>query len=548
MADSSSCAPPRQRRSRTGCEECRRRHWKCNEAKPACAYCQSVGRPCVYSRQLSWGGRPFKKSRFGKCLDSGARAVTSTGSDDTAATSKDFVYTYSPEAVSSRPRSESSSTTSSNTTVSEQEIPVIATAQAPTTAEDLAALSALHLHVLAVAPGVSPESRPLFDYFVHGMSVSISCHKGIQDELCSAIVPMAVQVPHLLSAVLALAAAHRQTSGLFQGERRFEMMKGKSLQQLRSALDCFNPADNDQLLATTLILCMVEIISPNPSNASWRSHLHGAATLFAHRHTSSRSNLTSASSFLRRKYQALQAIALACGSRRYTGPILLSPAAETAAYIDDLAGFSTNLLPIFRAINDLESSHEMQESDFVCDDPPGPPHFDCHSPVEHQSHLLFDRIQEMLATQKLSRSQQNPGNLPQAIHHDFCLLDEAHHHMAILQVFRRGSLSVPRQVIDDSRRAILAILASISYHSTPCPAVAALPPLFVAGSFCTNPADRDKVRSLLKTLWVNFGMGNVRSCRTVLEKWWRQQDCAVDKMGALAHQSYGKSILRHRSQ
>jgi hypothetical protein len=64
------------RRSRTGCNECRRRHRKCNEIKPTCAYCDSVGVQCVYGRKFSWGGRPFKKSRFGKCLDAGATTVS----------------------------------------------------------------------------------------------------------------------------------------------------------------------------------------------------------------------------------------------------------------------------------------------------------------------------------------------------------------------------------------------------------------------------------------------------------------------------------------
>lgn len=83
MTDSKSSATQMQRRSRKGCNECRRRHWKCNEAKPSCAYCQSVGRPCVYSRQLSWGGRSFKKSRFGKCLDLGATTINITSPNGT---------------------------------------------------------------------------------------------------------------------------------------------------------------------------------------------------------------------------------------------------------------------------------------------------------------------------------------------------------------------------------------------------------------------------------------------------------------------------------
>lgn len=76
MAELVADAPRPSKRSRSGCDECRRRHWKCDEAKPTCAFCQSASRVCVYARQLSWGGRPFKRSRFGKCLDSEAQLVS----------------------------------------------------------------------------------------------------------------------------------------------------------------------------------------------------------------------------------------------------------------------------------------------------------------------------------------------------------------------------------------------------------------------------------------------------------------------------------------
>lgn len=270
---------------------------------------------------------------------------------------------------------------------------------------------------LAITPTISETLRPLFDYFVHRMTVSISRHRGIQDEICSSIVPVAMQVPYLLFAVLALAAAHRQSSGLVQGDCQFELMKGKSPKQLRSSLDQFSPSDNDQVLATTLILCMVEVISLTPSTSSWRSHLYGAATLSAYHSTCAGSSGSSSSAFLRRKHQTLQAIALACGSKSYEGRILINPSHENA-HIDDLAGFSTNLLPILKDTNDLERLHKDHGSKLHCDAPPGPLHFDCNSLMEHQSHLLFDRIRVLMGKRKMSRMK---GDLSWAIYQDLYL-------------------------------------------------------------------------------------------------------------------------------
>lgn len=384
-----------------------------------------------------------------------------------------------------------------------------------------------------------PEAhRALLDHFINVTTVSISCHRGIQNELCSTIMPMAFEVPHLLTAVLALAAAHRQSANPNQEDQQFGLLQGHSLKQLRSALSRFDPKENDQVLATILIMCVAEIIVPSTTDTSvWRSHLHGAATLSAQQWFAKGAGGSSTSSLLRRKYQALQAVALACGFKRYDGCILATPV-HNNVHIDDLAGYSTRLLPIFKEINDLDLIRETSGSDFFCDQEPGPPHFDCNSLLEHQSHLLFDRIVALMAERNISELQKD-GVFPSVVSQDLYRLDEAYHHMAILQVFRRGSLSVPLQLIDDSRGAILTCLSAMEYEANPCPGVAALPPLFVAGSLCSNTADKQKVRRLLKTMWMRYSMGNVRQCRVVLERWWKEQDERTSAKSMLADGSGG---------
>lgn len=44
-------------------------HRKCDEKKPSCAACVRGKKTCSYGLKLSWGGRPFGKSRFGKCIN-----------------------------------------------------------------------------------------------------------------------------------------------------------------------------------------------------------------------------------------------------------------------------------------------------------------------------------------------------------------------------------------------------------------------------------------------------------------------------------------------
>lgn len=61
--------PPKRskhRRSRNGCQACKKAKIKCDEAQPICSNCAKAHRECDYSVKLIWGGRPYKKPRVEK--------------------------------------------------------------------------------------------------------------------------------------------------------------------------------------------------------------------------------------------------------------------------------------------------------------------------------------------------------------------------------------------------------------------------------------------------------------------------------------------------
>ncbi|KAF2496095.1 hypothetical protein BU16DRAFT_366852 [Lophium mytilinum] len=280
------------------------------------------------------------------------------------------------------------------------------------------------------------------------------------------------------------------------------------------------------MLATTIILCMTEITLPNDGKASWRTHLQGASALIErmHQHGNHPSNSATVL-LLARKYQALKVIALACGKTPLDRSFLTVGTGDEQAKIDDLAGYSRDLLPIFQGISALDKTLDTYDPHFVCEEAPGSPHFDYSSPLEHESHLLFDRVRRLLV-KRAPPSGFSYSNLAKCIRDDLFLLDEAYHHMAILQIYRQGSLSVPYGIIEGSKQRILACLSSMTYCASLCPGVAALPPLFVAGCLCSDVVDREEVRRLLKVLWINFGMGNVIASKEILERAWKRQDAA----------------------
>lgn len=82
--DSQEPGTSKLKRSRNGCNECRRLHRRCDEEKPACLNCREAGKACSYQRPLSWGGRPFRKSTFGYALESGVVEIPIVDSEDDA--------------------------------------------------------------------------------------------------------------------------------------------------------------------------------------------------------------------------------------------------------------------------------------------------------------------------------------------------------------------------------------------------------------------------------------------------------------------------------
>ncbi|KAJ9133726.1 hypothetical protein NKR23_g10559 [Pleurostoma richardsiae] len=365
---------------------------------------------------------------------------------------------------------------------------------------------------------VPARFRPLLDYFQHAVSRSLSCHEGIRRDICSAIIPISLQSPHLLAAVLCVSACHRQSAGLPQGYDEITQLRTTAIQSLNIALACSDRGESEAALGTSLVLCMCEIVSPEAKRDTWRLHLSGASALLSKLYAQRTSILrqpSSAIAFMKRIYLSLKAIALGCGmaSYRFIGDEVPLDDGSLPGndYIDDLAGFSTALLPIFNVINRLDKSESNQRAS-------------CSVDADMPVHLLIQRVRTMLAVR--SHSTFRPTLvLPESTQTDFYLLDEAYHHMALLQLYRHAAPASPLYGGPDpatqvSVRRIISCISDMEIESLPCPGVATLPPLFTAGRAATAPQDRERILRLLDKVWGCFGMGNVVATREFLQRLW----------------------------
>ncbi len=335
---------------------------------------------------------------------------------------------------------------------------------------------------------------------------------------------MALECSHLFAASLSLAASHRQSVGLEQSLLQIEYLRSASVKELRFALNSSDISKYDSAVATTLVLCMADIVAGGEKPDSWRVHLYGAGALLAGINRSRTSTRTPVEDFLKRLYVSINAIALSCGTRKFQ-PSRTPTVEET--YIDDLAGYSTKLLPIFEEINDLGSSMDGHAE---CDLEGDTLSYHSRQDLAYNSQLLFDRVRSMLAVRTpIFRAGLEVSTLAQR---DLYTLDEAYHHMALLQICRRGSLTLSLSVIQQSVRRIVACVSSMAFLQEPCPCAAALPPFFIAGCAATVKEDQEIIFTLMDQLWACFGMSNVKTAQDILRRTWMPRSSNTDENGA----------------
>ncbi|CAG9984572.1 unnamed protein product [Clonostachys byssicola] len=310
---------------------------------------------------------------------------------------------------------------------------------------------------------------------------------------------MAMGSQQLMAAMLCVASSHRLSVGLEQTEVNVFKLHAVSARLLQGAICCATrPEVLVMALATSLVLCLSNIVSSSSHSQEWGVHLKGTSALIK-RLDESRYKFEKSTRVLLRFYTSLTAIA---ASR-------VQSDGGMQDYIDDLAGFSTSLKPIIDAMQTLDRSHGRTEAGST----------DTHShhgPSATESYLdLVTKVNAMIQLRTLQFRPEITDSLSDATKLDFWLLDEAYHHMVLLQLYNRmdcADISL-QYSIGFSVKRIISCIGSMEIVARPCPGVATLPPLFEAGCSAIAAEDRTEIARLLEHIRTCFGMGNV-ACTT----------------------------------
>ncbi|OKL64251.1 hypothetical protein UA08_00065 [Talaromyces atroroseus] len=516
------------RRSRTGCQNCRRLHRKCDETKPACLGCLASGKQCTYSLRVSWGGRPFAKSSFGKCLRTDVAVVPTAESTDAGQSrsnpeeNEDTSFVYG--LAESRHRiEEAESDSQSSSTPSRLSSPVRASPANSITAETYATSISQNPSHLSQLP---PSHRLLLDHFCNAVTRSFSLHLSTHHGFCMTYLPLAldpVTGNGLLPAVLEAAALHRKSLGLYHNERELIALRHESIRQFKLPTIGKNPVDDDKALATALILCLCDILAGGEKANSWQLHLQGATAMI--QQASEGGDMSQESDlrrFLRRWCESLEVLSIIGPDSKLAGQTVES---SNLDYIDEFHGFCRRLIPIFQEVHlllmECQSLQEMLEL-------VGP----SHPMVERMSYVVEGRCRAAINSVKSSLAQTSYSFHPciqsymsPQVQSEFVSLNKAFHHGILLHLYRRVQGLPPTDSnIEASVQAIILHLSELDLRDEACPGVAMLQPLFDAGCASYSMHHRDRVIELMNTLEKRYGMGNVSRARAFLQEYWVEFD------------------------
>jgi hypothetical protein len=403
-------------------------------------------------------------------------------------------------------------------------------------------------------PGLAPNCRQLLDYFAQKVTRTFSLHTAVQSRFCSTYIPIALQAStgsHLLAAMLSLSAIHRKHAGVDQSEDLIAYLRYQSVKRLKLPVIGQSREADDVAMATTLLLCLSEIMSGGEKPNSWRLHLQGVAAIQRGMHEADKKNPnaveTPIRSFLRRWSVALEVLALLCGAPMSESDVqfVLHVAKPDGGedYIDEFHGFTTKLVPIFGEINLMSIELHSNQASGI---PPNPSEPAVSPELRKRCFVLIKHIESLINEKNHKFHPAIQSSITPTDRSSFTYLNEAYHHVGLLQIYVR-ILNLPSYAptVQLSVKRTIYCISTMNFSLEACPAVAILQPVFTAGCEACEVGDRDAVLDYLGMLERAYGMGNVGVAREFLRELWVQRDARQERNVRLRWDEFMRKCCWH---
>ncbi|RHZ56592.1 transcription factor domain-containing protein [Aspergillus thermomutatus] len=334
------------------------------------------------------------------------------------------------------------------------------------------------------------------------------------------LVATAVETPHLLHALLAASCSHhaRLVKETSTSQRTILKFTDLAITGLRAALSDPTETLKPQTAMTAMILCTNDVCNGNAR--TWKVHLSGVMRLLTpllERQSTTDGDIDPFVLCLLKWFATLDILAGLSGTHegcvndgQYWN-LTRSPSCGIGQ-VDEICGYSTELMPLLARIGQLARRNVHEQSIFEI-------FTESSSTLSEE---LTDEAQD-LERKIISIANQSPSAATLASH-DQVLASELHNthlafiHSALLHLYRRVEL-LPKSH-PKSRAQVAAILDNVQIIRPFSPAnVLILWPIFSAGCETDDLCERQSIQTRMLNMQT-MGMGNFTRARDALARYW----------------------------
>ncbi|KAJ5089686.1 hypothetical protein N7532_008370 [Penicillium argentinense] len=341
------------------------------------------------------------------------------------------------------------------------------------------------------------------------------------DYFLRTMISAAMETPHLLYALLAIACSHHGRLVKDSTPKpKMTCLKYTNLaiSNLRETIKSQDQSLKAETVTTAMVLCTNDVCNGNMQ--AWRTHLRGVLRLLAARLEHQKDFDATEEPFiwaLTKWFKTMDIIAALSGFDGVcihdpgNGPLDKSPSTENV-YIDDICGYSLVLIPLLARVSELVRLQSLRHVPSGIDSSNGP---SLETMVEIGA----------LETKILSLSDKiAPSGTEEKDKHLAIELKSTHLafvHTALLHLHRRVQLLPTHH--SKVRLDIENILDALNNIQPSSPAnILILWPIFSAGCETTIVTERDMIQERM-TKMQGLGMGNFTRARELLQRFWESE-------------------------
>ncbi|KAF4439878.1 cytochrome P450 4ac1 [Fusarium acutatum] len=482
--------------------------------------CVEAGSICKYEVMLSWGGRSFAKSTFGKCLHDIERT-------DSTSAGNGFVYSTThaqlPRPMASRRTTATRSDVNHGRTLQHSKESHVM--ENPPNTQDgnvTNANASLMLrsdcipealiprpqHQISFLP---PMAQYLFQFYLSETMRLTVPSSYAKTEICRFLVPMSLQEPSLLYAVMAFAAVHLDAIGMLPGnsQRLIDSLHWASINHLRRLLEDVDSTSQAVALATTRTLCQAQIYG---GTSLWRIHLDGARAILQ---TSQKGKQVMSgphnsvnTGFLDSWFHNAEALASLSPAGLLGGQFLVHGQTDSEVFLDIYGGVMSDLPTLFKEVGTLLGKKHIRTPELELETESLVQQIHVRLSRDRAKNMIIapDMLSSLSANDIQNYALSNAGFLYMALLHLYCS-------MRSLPPFATEVRFCVAQIIQCAHK--------MSRESGLSPRVLLVSPLFTAGLYAIGAA-RDEIRLELAGIGRWMKTPHLFKTLELLERVWLQ--------------------------